>query len=65
MVSTVSLFSPPCRLLQVPYKHNLDFIEAINKVQSSWKAVRYPELENYSLMELINRAGGLASRIPM
>lgn len=64
-LSTVILFSPPCRLLQVPFKHNLDFIEAINKAQSSWKAVRYPDLEKYTWGELINRAGGLASRVPM
>lgn len=62
---TLILCSSSCRLLQVPFKHNLDFIEAINMVQSSWKAVAYPELEKYTRGELINRAGGLASRIPM
>lgn len=55
----------PCRLLQVPFKHNPDFIDAVNLVQSSWKAVAYPELETYTLGELVSRAGGLASRIPM
>uniref|UniRef100_A0A8C2X3L9 Dipeptidyl peptidase 1 n=1 Tax=Cyclopterus lumpus TaxID=8103 RepID=A0A8C2X3L9_CYCLU len=53
------------RLLQKPYKHNLDFIDAINSIQTSWKAVAYPEHETYTLKELHNRAGGPASRIPM
>ncbi|XP_003968362.1 dipeptidyl peptidase 1 [Takifugu rubripes] len=52
-------------LLQVLYKHNVDFIETINKVQSSWKAVPYPELETFTREELFNRAGGFASRIPI
>ncbi|KAJ0022178.1 hypothetical protein NQD34_009668 [Periophthalmus magnuspinnatus] len=47
------------------YKHNLDFIEAINSVQSLWKAHPYPEHETYSLLELQYRAGGPASRIPV
>ncbi|XP_038548822.1 dipeptidyl peptidase 1 [Micropterus salmoides] len=53
------------RLLQKPYKHNLDFIDSINSVQKSWKAVHYPEHETYTLQELHYRAGGPASRIPM
>lgn len=53
------------RLLQRPYKRNLDIIESINSVQSSWKAVSYPEHEMYTLQELHYRAGGPASRIPM
>ncbi|XP_053177499.1 dipeptidyl peptidase 1 [Scomber japonicus] len=52
------------RLLQMPYKHNLDIIDAINSVQRSWKAVPYPEHETYTLQELHQRAGGPASRIP-
>lgn len=54
----------PTSLLQMPYKHNLDYIDAINKVQRSWKAVPYPEHEKFTLQELHNRAGGAASRIP-
>lgn len=54
-----------CSLLQKPFKHNLEFMEAINMVQSSWKAVPYPELETYTLQELSRRAGGPASRVPM
>ncbi|XP_015241667.1 PREDICTED: dipeptidyl peptidase 1 [Cyprinodon variegatus] len=52
-------------LLPKPYKHNLDFIDLINTVQSSWKAVAYPEHEMYTLKELHYRAGGPASRIPV
>lgn len=51
-------------LLHKPYKHNLDFIKAINSVQKSWKAVAYPEHEMYSLQQLYYRAGGPASSIP-
>ncbi|MEQ2296544.1 hypothetical protein AMECASPLE_025809, partial [Ameca splendens] len=55
-----------CRiLLPKPYKHNWDFIDLINTVQSSWKAVAYPEHEMYTLQELHYRAGGPASRIPV
>ncbi|KAM9853412.1 dipeptidyl peptidase 1 [Aulostomus maculatus] len=53
------------RLLQRMFRHNLDVIDSINKVQSSWKAVPYPEHEMYSLQELQYRAGGPASRIPI
>lgn len=53
------------RLQQRPYKHNLDFIAAINSVQQSWKAMHYPEHEMYTLQELQYRAGGPASRVPM
>ncbi|XP_072248700.1 dipeptidyl peptidase 1 [Leuresthes tenuis] len=52
------------RLLQKPYKHNLDFIDLINSVQTSWKAAPYPEHEMYTLRELHYRAGGSASRVP-
>lgn len=47
------------------YKHNVDFIDAINSVQSLWKAQAYPGHEAYSLLELQYRAGGPASRIPV
>ncbi|XP_014325848.1 dipeptidyl peptidase 1 [Xiphophorus maculatus] len=52
-------------LLPKPYKNNWDFIDLINTVQSSWKAVAYPEHEMYTLQELHYRAGGPASRIPV
>lgn len=52
------------KLSQKPYKHNLDFIHAINSVQSSWRAQAYPEHETYSVQELQYRAGGPASQIP-
>lgn len=51
--------------LQRSYKHNADYINAINAVQSSWKAQAYAEHEAYSLLELHYRAGGPASRIPV
>lgn len=53
------------RLLQKPYKHNMDFIDSINAVQKSWKATPYPAHEMYTLKELHFRAGGPASRIPV
>ncbi|XP_053279001.1 dipeptidyl peptidase 1 [Pleuronectes platessa] len=53
------------RLLQKPYKNNMDFIDSINSVQSSWKAVAYPEHETFTLQELQRRAGGPASHVPM
>ncbi|XP_010788272.1 dipeptidyl peptidase 1-like [Notothenia coriiceps] len=52
------------RLLEKPYKHNLDFVDLINSVQKSWKAAAYPEHELFTLRELQYRAGGPASRIP-
>ncbi|XP_034460815.1 dipeptidyl peptidase 1 [Hippoglossus hippoglossus] len=53
------------RLLQKLYKNNMDFIDSINSVQSSWKAVAYSEHETFTLQELHRRAGGPASRVPM
>ncbi|XP_070826349.1 dipeptidyl peptidase 1 [Chaetodon trifascialis] len=53
------------RLLQKPYKNNLDYIDSLNSVQKSWRAVPYPEHETYTLQELRYRAGGPASRIPI
>ncbi|KAM8853311.1 dipeptidyl peptidase 1 [Synchiropus picturatus] len=52
------------RLLQIPYKRNLEIIDSINSFQKHWKAVSYPEHEQYTLQELLYRAGGPASRIP-
>ncbi|XP_030633069.1 dipeptidyl peptidase 1 isoform X2 [Chanos chanos] len=51
-------------LLQQPYKHNMDFINAINSVQSSWRATLYREHEAFTIRQLIQRAGGPASKIP-
>lgn len=53
------------KALQRSYKHNVDFIDTINSVQSLWKAQVYPDHEAYSLLELQYRAGGPASRIPV
>ncbi|XP_068173471.1 dipeptidyl peptidase 1 [Antennarius striatus] len=52
------------RLLQKPYKNIVGFIDSINSAQKSWKAASYPELETYTLQEVLYRAGGPASRIP-
>ncbi|TNN32369.1 Dipeptidyl peptidase 1 [Liparis tanakae] len=59
-------YKPPLssRSLQQPYKHNMDFIDAINGAQSSWRAARYEEQEGLSLEQLQRRAGGPASHIP-
>uniref|UniRef100_A0A8C6TXV0 Dipeptidyl peptidase 1 n=1 Tax=Neogobius melanostomus TaxID=47308 RepID=A0A8C6TXV0_9GOBI len=53
------------KALQRSYKHNVDFIDAVNSVQSLWKAQAYSDHESYSLLELQYRAGGPASRIPV
>ncbi|XP_072317940.1 dipeptidyl peptidase 1 [Eucyclogobius newberryi] len=53
------------KYLQSSYKHNLDFVDEINSVQSLWKAHPYPYHETFSRLELQNRAGGPASRIPV
>uniref|UniRef100_A0A3Q3EJA6 Dipeptidyl peptidase 1 n=1 Tax=Labrus bergylta TaxID=56723 RepID=A0A3Q3EJA6_9LABR len=53
------------KLLQKPYRNNLDFIDSISSAQKSWRAVAYPENEMYTLQEMHNRAGGPASQIPM
>lgn len=45
------------------YQNNLGFIEKINKVQKSWKAVVYPEYQYLSMEALIQRAGGRKSKI--
>ncbi|XP_037305053.1 dipeptidyl peptidase 1 [Pungitius pungitius] len=52
-------------LLQKPYKNNMDFLDAINSVQKSWKAASYPEHEMYTLKQLHHRHGGPASRGPL
>ncbi|XP_041350436.1 dipeptidyl peptidase 1-like isoform X2 [Gigantopelta aegis] len=45
------------------YKINLQFIDEINRVQSSWKAAVYPEYGGMALEDLVNRAGGRKSRV--
>jgi len=41
-----------------------EMIYHINKKQSLWSAGHYPEYETMTLEDLINRAGGVKSRIP-
>ncbi|XP_078140383.1 dipeptidyl peptidase 1-like isoform X1 [Centroberyx gerrardi] len=52
-------------LVTSPYKNNLDFADSINSAQSSWKATSNLNHETYTLEELLYRAGGPASRIPI
>ncbi|XP_030008660.1 dipeptidyl peptidase 1-like [Sphaeramia orbicularis] len=49
---------------QRPYKHILDYIDAINSVQSSWRAHAYPQHQTYTPQEVQYRAGGPAFQIP-
>jgi hypothetical protein len=51
------------RAAQFQYKVNHDFIDEINKVQNSWKAVAYDEYNKMTIEDMINRAGGRASKI--
>lgn len=53
-----------CRLSSRRYVHNLDFVNAINACQKSWRATRYKDYENFPLEELTRRAGGVYSRAP-
>jgi cathepsin C len=43
------------------YKHNPQFIEAINAAQSMWTAKHYEEHENYTLRDMQRRRGGKVS----
>ncbi|XP_062522449.1 dipeptidyl peptidase 1-like [Corticium candelabrum] len=40
------------------------YVKAINKVQSSWTAELYPELNLYTVAEVVARAGGFSSGQP-
>ncbi len=44
------------------YKTSKRMIEKINQVQSSWKAVSYPELETMTRNQVLQRLGGPASK---
>ncbi|NP_001080511.1 cathepsin C L homeolog precursor [Xenopus laevis] len=47
------------------YNYNHDFVKQINTVQKSWTASVYPEYEGMSIEDLVRRAGGRNSRIPV
>ncbi|KAG8453056.1 hypothetical protein GDO86_004752 [Hymenochirus boettgeri] len=47
------------------YRYNHDFVQQINTVQKSWTATVYPEYETMSIEDLVRRAGGRNSRVPM
>ncbi|XP_046575275.1 dipeptidyl peptidase 1-like [Haliotis rubra] len=51
------------RDLKQKYRNDLDLINKINSMQSSWKAQAYKDQEQYTVEEMINRAGGPRSRI--
>ncbi|KAA3670009.1 cathepsin C, partial [Paragonimus westermani] len=40
------------------------YIDELNKVQHSWKAVRYPDLEKFTHRDLIRLAGGFNTIFP-
>ncbi len=42
--------------------HNENFIEKLNKHQSSWRATHYPFLTEKSLEDITRMAGGKNSR---
>ncbi|KAJ8301667.1 hypothetical protein KUTeg_020654 [Tegillarca granosa] len=50
-------------LKNVFYKTNYDFIDAINKKQTSWKADKYSMFEHMPMEDLLKMAGGRNSRI--
>ena len=45
------------------YQKNLDFVESINNRQNSWTATHYPFMEQMTIADLVNRAGGKKSAI--
>lgn len=45
------------------YRANLEFIDSINRVQSSWKAVKYDHYEGFRLGDMYLMAGGPKSKI--
>lgn len=61
---TVRSYEHHERFSHKPYMYNLDFVDAINSVQKSWKATAYKEYEKLTLGDLHRRAGGRHSRIP-
>ncbi|KAF8571546.1 hypothetical protein P879_08399, partial [Paragonimus westermani] len=59
----------PVRALDSPrldmlYRADPTYIDELNKVQHSWKAVRYPDLEKLTHRDLIRLAGGFNTIFP-
>jgi len=50
-------------LSQKTYQTNRQMINKINQKQSSWLATEYPELEQYTHLEMLRRMGGIKSRV--
>ena len=44
--------------MDAPYGLNGRFVDEINRHQSSWKAGVYEEYQNYTINDMIQRAGG-------
>lgn len=51
-------------LSRTPFKSNYGFVQQINSIQKSWTAGVYPELDGWSMEDLLRRAGGRKSKIP-
>ncbi|XP_054719292.1 LOW QUALITY PROTEIN: dipeptidyl peptidase 1-like [Uloborus diversus] len=49
--------------LRSTFYHSNAYVDFINRVQKSWRAKVYPELDNMSPTDLLRRAGGVRSRI--
>ncbi|XP_076028654.1 dipeptidyl peptidase 1-like isoform X2 [Oratosquilla oratoria] len=65
---TTSVAPKETKKLQTPksktfYRHNLDFLKNIQKVQSSWYPAIYEEYEQWTLQDHFRRSGGAASVI--
>nr|CAB3239847.1 dipeptidyl peptidase 1-like [Phallusia mammillata] len=45
------------KVLQLPYKNDLKFIEKLNQAQNSWKAASYPELSTMTYEQVLRRSG--------
>ncbi|XP_027236340.1 dipeptidyl peptidase 1 [Penaeus vannamei] len=55
---------PAQRNADAPYKNDRDLVRKVNEGQTSWTAKVYPEDEKYTVGEMYQRAGGLASTLP-
>ncbi|KRY52559.1 Dipeptidyl peptidase 1 [Trichinella britovi] len=45
------------------FLNNMKFIDKINKAQTNWYAVAYPEFEDLSRLEMLLKLGGIKSKI--
>ncbi|KAK7086269.1 hypothetical protein SK128_002210 [Halocaridina rubra] len=54
----------PAEKLAQKYKNDEKMINDINASQKSWTAKAYPEIEKYTVAEMLNRGGGPGSVLP-